>query len=103
MNTANTTGKSIWIDTTMHRCTAMEEDVRYPIEDYRQGRDSKTPVPPVSMYAGKPGDFDSADDLLRDTAWKVLAVLLTCGWILAAIYWAPKLLDMLVGLVPEAQ
>jgi hypothetical protein len=30
MNTANTTGKSIWIDTTMHRCTAMEEKHRVP-------------------------------------------------------------------------
>jgi hypothetical protein len=84
------------------QASELDADVTYPL-DLWQGRRCQTPVPPVSMYAGKPGDFDSADELLRDTAWKVLAVLMTCGWILAAIYWAPKLLDILVGLVPEAQ
>jgi hypothetical protein len=102
MNTRNST-QTVWVNTHRVTLAEYEADVRYPLETLTQGRDAKNSVPPFSMYAGKPGDFDSADELLRDTAWKVLAVLLTCGWILAAIYWAPTLLDMLVGLVPEAQ
>lgn len=48
--------KVVRLDT--HRLTAMEEDVRYPIEDLRQGRDCTNRVPRYSMLAGKPIDHE---------------------------------------------
>jgi hypothetical protein len=57
-----------------------EADVRYPLPDYRQGRDATNRVPPFSMLAGKPDEFSEADGALRAMVWKVLAVALIVGW-----------------------
>jgi hypothetical protein len=85
MNTRNSTNV-IWIDTSMHRCTAMEEDVSYPIEDLRQGRDCTNRVPRYSMLAGKP-DQDDVDTEARAIFWQsytaTVALVALCVVILA--------------------
>jgi hypothetical protein len=79
---------AVWIDTSMHRATMCEMDanVRYPIEDMRQGRDSQTPVPRFSMLAGKP-DQDDVDNEARAIFWRsytaTLALVALCVVILA--------------------
>jgi hypothetical protein len=76
----------VWIDTSLHRCTQMEEDVSYPIEDLRQGRDSQTPVPAFSMFAGKP-DQDDLDKETRAIFWRsytaTVALVILCVVVLA--------------------
>jgi hypothetical protein len=32
MNTRNSIGNVTWIDTSLHRCTLLDEDVTYPLE-----------------------------------------------------------------------
>lgn len=75
--------KVVRIDT--HRLTAMEENVSYPIEDLRQGRDCKNPVPKCSMYAGKPVEVEGNE--VRAMFWQtyaaIVALTVVCVVILA--------------------
>ena len=76
----------VYINTDLHRATLLDEDVSYPIEDLRQGRDCKTPAPALSMFAGKP-DQDDVDSNTRAIFWRsyiaTVALVITCVVILA--------------------
>lgn len=76
----------VWINTATHRCTAMDEDVAYPLETRNQGRDASNPVPAFSMLAGKP-DQDDVDSTTRAIFWRsytaTVALILVCVVILA--------------------
>jgi hypothetical protein len=83
---STSTPNVLYINTDLHRATLLDEDVRYPIEDLRQGRDCQTPVPKFSMLAGKP-DQDDVDDNTRAIFWRsytaTVALVLVCVVILA--------------------
>lgn len=72
------------VNTLMHRCTLLDEDVRYPIEDYRQGRDSQTPVGRFSMLAGKPVDSEGLDKEARSLFWRGYAI--TLAWVVFCVF-----------------
>lgn len=91
MTTAKMPGRNstnvVWINTELHRCTAMEEDVSYP-HDMRQGRDCQTPVPRYSILAGKPvEDEEEMDNAVRGLFWRTYfaaGVLLgVCAFLMA--------------------
>lgn len=84
MNTANTPGKTVWVDTSLHRCTAMEEDIAYPLPDYHQGRQCMTRVPRVSMFAGTPS-YSQADDGMKRTVARMVCVLVAVFLCVVAI------------------
>ncbi len=81
MNTKNSTNV-VRIDT--HRLTAMEEDVRYPI-DMHQGRSATNPVPAISMLAGKPMERPSLSSLTRWALFWAAVWLAVGGAILAVL------------------
>lgn len=86
MNTRNSTNVC-WIDTSLHRCTQMEEDVSYHAEDMRQGRDCLTPVGRYSILAGKPLRSEY-DNTVRAAVWAFyLATLLTAACAVVLAYW----------------
>jgi hypothetical protein len=76
----------VWINTEMHRCTQMDEDVSYPIDELGQRRNCKTPVPRYSMFAGTPSQED-VDATTRAIFWRsyaaVVALTVMCVVILA--------------------
>jgi hypothetical protein len=76
----------VFINTDLHRATLLDEDVSYPIEDLRQGRDCKTPVPAFSILAGEPQRTREDDDF-RAVFWQsyiaVVALTLVSVVILA--------------------
>lgn len=44
----------VWVDTSVHRCTVMEDTTSYSEATLTQGRDATNPIPRFSMLAGKP-------------------------------------------------
>lgn len=87
MNTRNSTNV-VWINTVTHRCTVMEEDVRYPLETMDQGRRATNPIPRYSVLAGKPVQgADSVRGMFWRSYFYSVAGIAVCSAILA--YW-PK-------------
>lgn len=86
MNSKNSTNV-VWIDTTMHRCTAMEEDVSYHPDDLRQGRDARNKVPAFSMLAGEPEAPTDAEARAMFWTAYLLAVALTTACAVALAFW----------------
>lgn len=81
------TPKVVFINTDLHRATLLDEDVSYPIEDLRQGRDATNPVPKFSMLAGKPIDDEEArENAARALFWQYYVGSLALIAVLFAAY-----------------
>jgi hypothetical protein len=75
----------VWINTATHRCTAMDEDVAYPLETRNQGRDASNPVPAFSMLAGKPDQSDVDAHNLRARSLRRMLASAIGAWLAFAL------------------
>jgi len=71
----------VWINTELHRCTQMEENVSYPLDELGQGRKSKTPVPAFSMFAGTPTEQDVDSHNYRARALRRMLAAAVGAWL----------------------
>lgn len=79
----------VYINPDLHRATLLDEDVSYPLE-LGQGRHATNPVPRVSMFAGKPIEQvteEDVDNTTRAIFWRsytaTVALVILCVVILA--------------------
>ena len=72
--------RTVWINTHRATLAEYEADMRYPLEDMRQGRDSRIPVPRFSMLAGKPSERQPRRDSdIRGLFWSAyIGAVLFC-------------------------
>ncbi len=71
----------VYINTDLHRATLLDENVSYPLDELGQGRNSTTPVPAFSMYAGTPTEEDVDSHNYRARALRRMLAAAVGAWL----------------------